>query len=304
MIRFEDIKDRVEAYNREADFDLLRRAYVFSAMEHRHQLRKSGEPYLVHPLEVAGILADLKLDVTTVAVGLLHDVLEDTLTTRDVLEEYFGPEITSLVEGLSKLSKLESRRAEEREAENFRKMMLAVVDDVRVILVKLADRLHNMRTLQHLEPERQARIAKETMEIFAPIANRLGLGGIKEELEDLSFRFLDPAGYQNLMRRLKQREKISNALIESVQALLESKLEDAGIPVEIIGRVKRINSIARKIETQGIDVDEVYDYVAFRILTDSVKNCYGALGIIHSMWRPVPGRIKDYIAMPKQNRYQ
>jgi len=304
MIRFEDIVERVERYHPEADFDLLKRAYVFSAMEHRNQLRKSGEPYLVHPLEVAGILADLRLDLTTVAVGLLHDVLEDTLTTREVLLEYFGAEVTSLVEGVSKISKLEFRSREEREAENFRKMMLAVVDDLRVIFVKLADRLHNMRTLEHLDDERRERIARETMEIYAPIANRLGLGAIKGELEDLSFRFLDPPGYQNLARRLLERQAQSDELIRTVGERIATSLGEAGIPVEIMGRVKRLHSIARKMRKQGIDVDQVYDYVAFRLLTDSVKNCYGALGIIHSLWRPVPGRIKDYIAMPKPNRYQ
>jgi GTP pyrophosphokinase len=304
MIRFEDIVERVERYHPEADFDLLKRAYVFSAMEHRNQLRKSGEPYLVHPLEVAGILADLRLDLTTVAVGLLHDVLEDTLTTREVLLDYFGTEVTALVEGVSKISKLEFRSREEREAESFRKMMLAVVDDLRVIFVKLADRLHNMRTLEHLSDEQRERIATETMEIYAPIANRLGLGAIKGELEDLSFRFLDPAGYQSLTRRLLERQAQSDELIRTVGDRIAASLSDAGIPVEITGRVKRLHSIARKMRKQGIDVDQVYDYVAFRLLTDTVKNCYGALGIIHSLWRPVPGRIKDYIAMPKPNRYQ
>jgi GTP pyrophosphokinase len=302
MIRFEDIKDSVESYLPEADCDLLRRAYVFSAMKHKNQLRKSGEPYLIHPLEVAHILADLKLDVTTVAVGLLHDILEDTLTTREVMEDTFGPEITHLVEALSKISKFRFRSQEQREAENFRKMMLAVVDDLRVIMVKLADRLHNMRTLQHLEPERQQKISRETIEIYAPIANRLGLGAIKGELEDLTFRYLDPASYQSLTRRLRERQAINDALIVDVEGTLQEKL--SGIPVEIQGRVKHLHSIARKMKQQGIDVDEVYDYVAFRIITDSVKNCYGILGIIHAVWPPVPGRIKDYIAMPKPNMYQ
>jgi GTP diphosphokinase / guanosine-3',5'-bis(diphosphate) 3'-diphosphatase len=304
MIRFEDIKDRVEAYHPEADFELLRRAYVFSAMKHQNQLRESGEPYLIHPLEVAYILAGLKLDLTTVAVGLLHDVLEDTLTTREVMEETFGGEITHLVEGLSKLSRFQFESAEQREAENFRKMMLAVVDDLRVIMVKLADRLHNMRTLEHLNPDRQKSIARETLEIYAPIANRLGLGAIKEELEDLTFRYLDETGYRNLERRLVERQSISDALIRDVQGTLQTHLRSAGFSVEIHGRVKRFHSISKKMREQQIDVDEVYDYVAFRIITDSVKSCYGILGIIHSLWRPVPGRIKDYIAMPKPNMYQ
>ena len=302
MIRFEDIKDKVESYHPEADFDLLRRAYVFSAMKHKNQLRKSGEPYLIHPLEVAAILADLRLDVTTVAVGLLHDILEDTLTSREDLDETFGPEITNLVDGLSKISKFHFRSEEQREAENFRKMMLAVVDDLRVIMVKLADRLHNMRTLQHLSPERQQKISRETIEIYAPIANRLGLGALKGELEDLTFRYLDAAGFENLKRRLQQRQAMNEQLIADVKKTLEQQLE--GFPVEIRGRVKRLFSISRKMKQQGIDVDEVYDYVAFRLITDSVKNCYGILGIIHSVWPPVPGRIKDYIAMPKGNMYQ
>lgn len=302
MIRFEDIKEKVESYHPEADMDLLRRAYVFSAMKHKNQLRKSGEPYLIHPLEVAAILADLRLDVTTVAVGLLHDILEDTLTTRQDMEETFGPEITNLVEGLSKISKFHFRSEEQREAENFRKMMLAVVDDLRVIMVKLADRLHNMRTLQHLSPERQRKISRETIEIYAPIANRLGLGALKGELEDLTFRYLDSAGFGDLTRRLQERQAMNDRLIADVKKTLGDRLE--GFPVEIRGRVKRLFSISRKMKQQGIDVDEVYDYVAFRLITDSVKNCYGILGIIHSVWPPVPGRIKDYIAMPKGNMYQ
>ncbi|HEV8336969.1 MAG TPA: bifunctional (p)ppGpp synthetase/guanosine-3',5'-bis(diphosphate) 3'-pyrophosphohydrolase [Candidatus Polarisedimenticolia bacterium] len=304
MIRFEDIQEKVQEYMPGADMEFLRRAYVFSAMEHRGQVRSSGEPYLTHPLEVAHILAELRLDLTCVVAGLLHDVIEDTLTTREVLEEYFGKDIAHLVEGLSKISRISFTSREEAQAENFRKMMLAMVDDIRVILVKLADRLHNMRTLEHLSPRQQERIALETMEIYAPIANRLGMGKIKTELEDLAIRYLDPQGYASLMGALEEKRKVSKTFINEIQKTLEAKLAEQGIPCEITGRVKHFYSIYKKLRVQGIDVSQVYDYVAFRIITPSVKDCYAALGTIHSIWRPVPGRIKDFIAMPKPNMYQ
>jgi len=305
-VRFEDIQDKIAAYQPEADFDLLRRAYVFSAMAHRGQVRRSGEPYLTHPLEVAYILADLRLDVVCVVSGLLHDVIEDTLTTREVIEEYFGPEVSNLVEGLSKISRITFTSEEEKQAENFRKMMLAMVDDIRVILVKLADRLHNMRTLEYLTPEKKERIARETLEIYAPLANRLGMGRIKAELEDLSLRHLDEPGYDLLSRKLDEQRRVSELYISEIRSTLERKLKEAVIPAEIKGRVKHLYSIYKKMRVQHIDVDRVYDYVAFRIITDTVKNCYAALGIIHGQegWRPVPGRFKDFIAMPKPNLYQ
>jgi len=304
VIRIEDIQEKVEEYLPGADLELLRRAYVFSAMEHRGQVRSSGEPYLSHPLEVAFILAGLRLDLTCVVAGLLHDVIEDTLTTREVLEEYFGGDIAHLVEGLSKISRIAFNSREEAQAENFRKMMLAMVDDIRVILVKLADRLHNMRTLEHLSTGQQERIARETMEIYAPIANRLGMGKIKTELEDLAIRYLDPTGYASLVSALEERRKTSEGFIAEIRQILETKVKEQGISCEITGRVKHFYSIYKKLQVQGIDVSQVYDYVAFRILTSSVRDCYGALGIIHSLWRPVPGRIKDFIAMPKPNMYQ
>ena len=304
MIRFENITDRIESYHPEADFDLLRRAYIFSAMEHRGQLRKSGEPYLMHPLEVAYILADLKLDVTSVAVGLLHDVIEDTLTTREVIEEYFGSEIAGLVEALSKISRIPFTTEAEKQAENFRRMLLAMVDDVRVILVKLADRLHNMRTLEALPEVKRRRIATETLEIYAPLANRLGIGKIKAELEDLSLAHLDPDGYRRLVEALAERTRLSEDFIEEKRNFLESKLAEQGIPAEITGRTKHLYSIYKKMKVQNIEVDQVYDHVAFRIISDTVKNCYAALGIVHGIWRPIPGRIKDFIAMPKPNLYQ
>jgi guanosine-3',5'-bis(diphosphate) 3'-pyrophosphohydrolase len=302
--RFEDILDRVESYNPSADLDLLRRAYIFSAREHRSQVRRSGEPYLVHPIEVAYILVDLELDTASIVAGLLHDVVEDTLTTIDIVREYFGADVAHIVEGVTKISKLQFASKEQAEAENLRKMILAMVDDIRVILVKLADRLHNMRTLQHLDRDKQERIARETSEIYAPLANRLGMGRIKTELEDLAFRYLEPEAWAALAQALDAKRRVSEAFIAEIRKKLEAALKEAGIEAEIYGRIKSESSIYRKIRRQKIDVDQVYDYVAFRILTDSIKDCYGALGIVHAMWRPVPGRIKDFIAIPKPNMYQ
>jgi len=302
--RFEDIQEKVEQYHPGADVDLLRRAYVFSAREHRNQIRRSGEPYLIHPLEVAYILADLRLDTASVVAGLLHDVVEDTLTTIETVEKYFGKDVAHIVEGVTKISKLKFTSSKMAEAENLRKMILAMVDDIRVILVKLADRVHNMRTLSHLEPAKRERIARETFEIYAPLANRLGIGRIKSELEDLAFQFLEPEAYDSLTQALEARRKVSEEFITEIRTKLATALTEHGIRTEITGRLKGTYSIHRKIKAQKIGVDEVYDYVAFRVLVDSVKDCYGALGIVHSMWSPVPGRIKDYVAMPKPNMYQ
>ncbi|ANM28542.1 GTP pyrophosphokinase [Acidobacteria bacterium Mor1] len=302
--RFEDILERVAEHDPNSDQDLLRRAYVFSAREHRNQKRRSGEPYLVHPLEVAYILAELRLDTASVVAGLLHDVVEDTLTTIDNVADYFGRDVAAIVEGVTKISKLNFQSTEQAQAENLRKMILAMTHDVRVILVKLADRIHNMRTLEHLKPEKRERIARETLDIFAPIANRLGIGKVKTELEDLSFRYIDPLAYRSLESALAARRKVSEEFIEETRKRLEQTIAEQGIEAEISGRVKHLYSIYRKMRAQKIGVDEVYDYVAFRVLTGSVKDCYGVLGIVHSSWRPVPGRIKDYIAMPKPNLYQ
>jgi GTP pyrophosphokinase len=304
MIRFEDILEKVRVYQPEGDFDLLRRAYVFSAREHRGQVRRSGEPYLVHPLEVANILADRKLDVVCVACGLLHDVVEDTLTTIDVLDEYFGSEVASIINGLTKISKIQYSSVEEHQAENFRKMLMAMVDDIRILLIKLADRLHNMRTLRHLPEDKRERIAKETLNIFAPLAGRLGMGLIKSELEELCLRYLEPKTYSLLSARVEAKRKWTEDFIADIRAILEKKLTDNGIPAEVSGRIKRLYSIYQKIRRQSIDLDQIYDFVALRIITDSVKNCYGTLGIIHNTWRPVPGRIKDFIAMPAPNGYR
>ncbi len=302
--RFEEVLDRVEGYNPSADVDLLRRAYIFSAREHRSQVRRSGEPYLVHPIEVAYVLADLELDTASIVAGLLHDVVEDTLTTIETVADYFGADVAHIVAGVTKISKLQFATREQEEAENLRKMILAMVDDIRVILVKLADRLHNMRTLEHLEPDKQQRIARETAEIYAPLANRLGMGRIKTELEDLSLRFLEPDASAALIQALDSKRKVSETFIAEIRRRLESALVEAGVRAKIYGRIKSVSSIHRKIRRQRIDVDQIYDYVAFRILTDSVKDCYGALGVVHSIWRPVPGRIKDFIAIPKPNMYQ
>jgi GTP pyrophosphokinase len=305
MIRFEDLLDKVKSYNPDADVELLRRAYVFSALEHKGQIRHSGEPYLVHPMEVSDILADMKLDAVCIAAGLLHDVIEDTLTTSDKIRETFGEDVAHIVEGVTKIGAIPFSSTEERQAENFRKMLLAMVDDIRVILVKLADRLHNMRTLQHVPEEKRARIAQETLDIYAPIANRLGMSRIKNELEELSFRYLEPLAYASLKGRVDAKRAGMQGMIEELTAEIRSKLSDAQVPViSIDGRVKRLYSIWLKLKAQKIDLEQVYDFVALRIVTPSVKDCYAALGIIHQTWSPVPGRIKDFIAMPRPNGYQ
>jgi GTP pyrophosphokinase len=304
MIRFEDVYEVVRRNHPEADLDILRKAYVFSAVEHKGQTRASGEPYLVHPLEVAAILADMRMDPACVAVGLLHDVLEDTLTEPDRIKEYFGPDVLHMVEGVTKISKLPFSTSEERQAENFRKLLLAMVDDVRVILVKLADRLHNMRTLQHLPEDRRTRIARETMDIYAPLAGRLGMSRIKNELEDLSFQYLEPDSYRELSTSVETRRKQAIAFIDKVKSQVEEKLKAAGLSATIDGRIKRLYSIHHKLRRQRIDVDQVYDFVAIRMLVPTIPDCYAALGVIHNAWRPVPGRIKDFIAIPRPNGYQ
>src|SRR5918997_709710 len=305
MIRFENLLEKVRSYSPEADVELLRRAYVFSALEHKGQVRHSGEPYLVHPLEVADILADMKLDVVCVSAGLLHDVVEDTLTTIERIRDTFGDDVAHIVEGVTKISAVPFSSSEERQVENFRKMLLAMVDDIRVILVKLADRLHNMRTLQYMPEERRVRTAQETLDIYAPIANRLGMAKIKNELEELSFKYLEPTAYESLRTRVEGRRRVTEGVIEELKTEIETKLNDAQIPViRIDGRIKRLFSIWLKLKRQKIDLDQVYDFVALRIVTSGVKDCYAALGIIHQTWQPVPGRIKDLIAMPRPNGYQ
>jgi GTP diphosphokinase / guanosine-3',5'-bis(diphosphate) 3'-diphosphatase len=305
MIRFEDVVEKVRAYSPEADLELLRRAYVFSAFEHKGQVRHSGEPYMVHPLEVADFLANLRLDVVAIAAGLLHDVVEDTLTTIEIIAERFGPEVAHVVEGVTKIGAIPFQSNEERQAENFRKMLLAMVDDIRVILVKLADRLHNMRTLHHLPEERRVKIAQETLDIYAPIANRLGMSKVKNELEELSFKYLEPSYYETLRARVEARRKSTEAILAELKGTLTAKLDEAQVPVvRIEGRTKRLFSIAQKLKKQKIELEQVYDFAALRVITTSVKDCYAALGIIHNLWSPIPGRIKDFIAIPRPNGYQ
>ena len=306
MIRIEDIVEKVRKNHPQADSDLLRRAYLFSAREHKGQKRASGESYLVHPLEVANILADMRLDEVSVATGLLHDVVEDTLVELDTIREYFGEEITHLVDGLTKIAQISNVSREEQQAENVRKMLLAMVDDVRVVLVKLADRLHNMRTLHYLPAEKRKRIAQETMDIFAPIAHRLGMGKLRSELEDLAFQHLHPEDYRELAAQLEKRRPENEKFLSGVTAHIEEKMREADASfVRVEGRVKRLYSIWKKLRRQKIGLDQVYDLVAARVITpNEIRHCYAALGVIHNIWKPVPGRIKDWIATPRDNLYQ
>ncbi|MBW3565209.1 MAG: bifunctional (p)ppGpp synthetase/guanosine-3',5'-bis(diphosphate) 3'-pyrophosphohydrolase [Acidobacteria bacterium] len=304
MIRFEDILEKVEAYKPDFDEEFLQKAYVYSAFAHKGQTRRSGEPYLIHPLNVAYILAEMRLDEVSIAVGLLHDVLEDTLTTKEELAALFGEEVAELVDGVTKISRYAYVSKEEQQAETFRKMILAMISDLRVILIKLADRLHNMRTLDHLPEERRVKIAQETMEIYAPIANRLGMGIVKSELEDTAFRYLSPREYHEIEQAVKEKMRVGSDLVDSRKEELQRRLSEAGIDVEVTGRLKTNISIHQKLVRQGISIAQLYDYLAFRVTTPSVADCYAALGVVHQRWRPVPGRIKDYIAMPKPNFYQ
>jgi GTP diphosphokinase / guanosine-3',5'-bis(diphosphate) 3'-diphosphatase len=304
MLRFNDIAEQVESYNPSADLGLLEKAYVFSAKVHQGQVRRSGEPYLIHPLEVAGILTKMKLDVATVATGLLHDTMEDTLTTLEEVKEHFGDEIAQLVDGVTKISQISFQTREEQQAENFRKMVLAMVKDIKVILIKLADRLHNMRTLHFLDSQKQREIAQETLEIFAPIANRLGIDWIKTELEELAFSYLEPQAYRELSQKVAKTKKERDRYVDDLRGIIIEKLGTLGLKGEVTGRVKQLSSIYRKMKRQGVEFHEVYDITAFRIIVGTVKDCYEALGVIHSLWPPVPGKFDDYIALPKGNLYQ
>src|SRR5512135_2191998 len=304
MLRFNDILERLALYNPNADTDLLRKAYVFSAKVHLGQVRLSGEPYLNHPLEVAGILTQLRLDVASVATGLLHDTVEDTLTTLKEIQDNFGEEIAQLVNGLTKISQISLRSSEEHQAENFRKMILAMVKDIRVILIKLADRLHNMRTLKYHSLEKQVEIAQETLDIYAPLANRLGIDWIKSELEDLAFQYLYPEVYNEIRQKIARKEKERARYVDEVKRTLMKKLYENFIEGEVTGRLKQIYSIYLKMKEQNIDFDQVYDITAFRVIVNSIKECYDVLGILHSLWKPIPGKFKDYIGLPKENLYQ
>ena len=299
-----DLVEKVQTYYPAADVDLLRKAYDFSAKVHKGQKRLSGEPYLVHPMAVANIIADLKLDVPSIVGGLLHDTVEDTLTSLEELTSLFGREIGSLVDGVTKLSRTNFNSREEKQAENFRKMLLAMGKDVRVILIKLADRIHNMRTLSHMPVEKQLLTAQETLDIYAPLSHRLGIAWIKSELEDLALKHLHPEIYYQLKRNVAKKKTDREKYIDEVISIINKKLDAEGIEAEITGRPKHFYSIYQKMESQNLLYDQIYDLVAFRILVDTPRECYETLGIIHSQWRPVPGRFKDYIALPKPNMYQ
>jgi len=304
MIRFDDILDKVAASYGEKDPNLLKKAYVFAARAHKGQTRRSGEPYLSHPLEVASMLADLKLDNTTLVAGLLHDVLEDTEVTAAEVRENFGAEVADLVDGVTKISRVQEASPEARQAETIRKIILAMIGDLRVIFIKLADRIHNLKTLKFLPEDRQKQVAKETLDIYAPIANRLGMGRIKAELEDLAFRYVDPDEYFRIAAIVTPERQKAESDLDRLKAKLEGLMRENGIPAEVQGRIKRLYSIHDKMKKRDIDFDQVYDFKALRIITDSVKNCYAALGIIHQKWPPLPHRFRDFIAMPKANLYR
>jgi GTP pyrophosphokinase len=304
MLHFEDIAAKVQAYRPGEDLAPLRRAYDFCAQRHSEQKRLSGEPFIVHPLEVVQILAEMKLDLVCLEAGMLHDVVEDTGTTSEAIEREFGAEVARIVDGVTKIGRMRFMSREEQQAENFRKMVLAMVDDIRVVLVKLADRLHNMRTLEYLPADRQERVARETLEIYAPIAHRLGMGKIRGELEDLAFKFLEPDSYLEIKRSVESRRKVSEDFLAEVRGQVGAKMKEHAIPARVEGRIKRLYSIWQKLLRQRVTLEQVYDLLAIRIITDSVKNCYAALGVIHNTWRPVPGRIKDFIAIPRPNLYQ
>jgi GTP pyrophosphokinase len=305
MLRFNDIADRMLDSNPQVDVERLQRAYVFTAKVHHGQERLSGEPYLIHPLEVAGILLDLNVDEDTIIAGLLHDTLEDTLTTREEIERLFGPRVAFLVEGLTKIARIEFRSAREQQAENFRKMLIAMSEDIRILMIKLSDRLHNMRTIQYMKEESRRRIAQETMDIYVPLAHRLGVYWMKQELEDLSFRALEPDAAEELEAQLLLSRDEREAYIEASIGIISSKLAEVGIQCEVKGRVKDISSIYAKMKSQDLEIEQIYDAIGFRIVVEGrIEHCYAVLGQIHSIWAPVPGRFKDYIALPKPNGYR
>jgi len=305
MIRINDIIDSVAEYHPDADLDIIDRAYVYSARVHDGQVRLSGEPYLTHPLEVAGILAEMRLDEVSIAAGLLHDVVEDTHASPEEIEEIFGPEIRHIVSGVTKLSTLPFSSSQARQAESIRKMILAMADDIRVILIKLADRLHNMRTLNfHQTDEKKRRIARETLDIYAPIASRLGIYWMKKELEDISFRYLNPEEYRRIEGLVSAGREKQERYIEKVRGIITEKMGQAGISCNVLGRYKHFYSIAQKMQIQNLPFEEIYDIIAFRIILETVGQCYEALGVIHALWKPISKKFKDYIAMPKPNMYQ
>lgn len=304
MIRFDDILEKTAFLYSEKDITILKKAYVFAARAHKGQIRRSGEPYLSHPLEVARMLSEMKLDCVTLAAGLLHDVLEDTDVTAAELQKDFGKEIADLVEGVTKISRVQETSQETRQAEGIRKIILAMTDDLRVIFIKLADRVHNLKTLKFLPEDKQKQIAQETLEIYVPIANRLGMGRIKAELEDLSFRYVAPEEYFKMTSFVEPQRKKAEKEIKKIKKTLQGLMKESNIPTEIFSRIKRLYSIYNKMKRQNIDIDQVYDFIAIRIITDSVKNCYSVLGILHQNWPHFPHRFRDLISMPKPNLYQ
>ncbi len=305
MIRINDIVDKIYEYNPDADLGLIDQAYIFSAKVHDGQMRLSGEPYLSHPLEVAGILADLRLDVVSVAAGLLHDVVEDTHATEDEINEMFGPEVMRIVSGVTKLSTLPFVSDQARQAENIRKMLLAMANDIRVILIKLADRVHNMRTLQyHKNPSKQRKIAKETMEIYAPLAARLGIYWVKNELENIAFQYLYPEEFERIRQLVAKDRKEREHYIETVKEFIKLKMDENSLPCEVLGRYKHYYSIYQKMLQQNLTFEEVYDIIAFRVIMETIPQCYEGLGLLHSLWKPIAKKFKDYIGMPKPNMYQ
>src|SRR5271157_1425735 len=302
VTRFRDLLRKVRSYRPEDDQALIKKAYEFSLEHHKGQARESGEPYLVHPLQVSTILAEMQLDITAIVAGLLHDAVEDTTVTIGEIEKEFGEQVAHIVEGVTKISKIDFASSEEAQAENVRKMVLAMMDDIRVVLIKLADRLHNMRTLKYLSEDRQQKIARETLDIYAPIAHRLGMGKIRGELEDLAFQYVDPISYNHVKEAIESRRKEGEAFLAEVQGIIQQKLRANKIQARVEARIKRIYSIWQKLQRQRISVDQIYDMLALRIITQS--DCYAVLGILHGQWRPVPGRIKDFIAIPRNNFYK
>ncbi|HWL84590.1 MAG TPA: RelA/SpoT family protein, partial [Polyangiaceae bacterium] len=304
MLQVDDLIQRVRGYQPLADADLIKRAYDFSYRAHSGQMRKSGDPYFVHPAGVAGIITELRLDTASVCAGLLHDVVEDTLASTKDLEREFGHEIANLVDGVTKLSKINFTSKEDRQAENFRKMVVAMARDIRVLLVKLCDRVDNMRTLEFMKPDAQERIARETLDIYAPLANRLGMQSFKSELEDLSFKHLEPETYAELSSAITRTKRERDRYISDVSKTLLARLAEQGFACDVSGRAKHLYSIWRKMKAQDCSLDQIHDLIAFRVLVESVSDCYAALGVVHSKWTPVPGRFKDYVALPKPNMYQ
>jgi guanosine-3',5'-bis(diphosphate) 3'-pyrophosphohydrolase len=304
MIRFDDILEKASSYISEKEVLVLQKAYVFAGKAHKGQVRRSGEPYLSHPLEVADYLADMKLDKTTLVAALLHDVLEDTDVTAADIRENFGKAVADLVEGVTKISRVQEVSPEVRRAETIRKIILAMTDDIRVIFIKLADRIHNLKTLRHLDEERQRQIARETLDIYAPIANRLGMGRIRAELEDLSFRYVAPEEFAKIAASVEPGRRTAEADLKAMKKTLEELVRENGIPAEVFSRIKRPYSVWSKMKRRDIAFDQVFDFLALRVITDSVKNCYALLGIIHQRWPHLPQRFRDFIAMPKPNLYQ